>query len=169
MSDSEREEEQPNAEMTEVELVREIEDKCYKAFMDYDKEGNGGQIKSDQVQQVLDHMQIKMQEREMYMIIAEIDPENTGYLQYSAFKNKIADREVQRLMGSDESELLDAFVAMGGQANGEGCVDATKLISTIKEEFQMTIDIEKLINDIDEDGSGEIEFEEFKALLQSDS
>ena len=32
----------------------------------------------------------------------------------------------------------------------------------------MTIDIEKLIDDIDEDGSGEIEFGEFKALLQSE-
>ena len=32
----------------------------------------------------------------------------------------------------------------------------------------MTIDIEKLIEEIDEDGSGEIEFDESKALLQSD-
>lgn len=32
----------------------------------------------------------------------------------------------------------------------------------------MTIDIEKLIDEIDEDGSGEIEFDEFKALLQSE-
>jgi Ca2+-binding EF-hand superfamily protein len=33
----------------------------------------------------------------------------------------------------------------------------------------MTIDIEKLIEEIDEDGSGEIEFDEFQALLQSES
>ena len=71
-------------------------------------------------------------------------------------------------MGSDETELLDAFVAMGGEPDGEGCVDAQKLIATIKEEFQMTIDIEALIKEIDEDGSGEIEFDEFKALLASD-
>ena len=30
----------------------------------------------------------------------------------------------------------------------------------------MTIDIEALIEEIDEDGSGEIEFDEFQALLQ---
>lgn len=64
---------------------------------------------------------------------------------------------------------MDAFVAMGGEPDGEGCVDAKKLIKTIKEEFQMTIDIEKLIDEIDEDGSGEIEFDEFKALLQSEA
>ena len=104
----------------------------------------------------------------MYKIVSDIDPEQTGYIEVSAFKNHIVDKELQRLLGSDESELLDAFVAMGGQADGEGCVDAAKLISTIKDEFQMTIDIEKLIEEIDEDGSGEIEFDEFKALLQAD-
>ena len=31
----------------------------------------------------------------------------------------------------------------------------------------MTIDIEKLIEEIDEDGSGQIEFDEFTALLTS--
>jgi calmodulin len=55
---------------------------------------------------------------------------------------------------------------MDGQPDGEGSIDAETLIHTIKNEFQMTIDIEKLIEEIDEDGSGEIEFDEFKALLQ---
>ena len=104
----------------------------------------------------------------MFKIITEIDPENTGYLGFHQFREKITDKEIQRLLGSDEAELLDAFVAMGGQADGEGCVDAKKLIKTIKEEFQMTIDIERLIEEVDEDGSGEIEFDEFKALLQSE-
>ena len=71
-------------------------------------------------------------------------------------------------MGSDDTELLDAYVSMGGDEDGGGCVDAEKLIRTIKDEFQMTIDIEKLIEEIDEDGSGEIEFDEFKELLKGD-
>ena len=54
---------------------------------------------------------------------------------------------------------------MGGDEDGGGCVDAEKLISTIKEEFGMTIDIEALIEQVDDDGSGEIEFDEFRALL----
>ena len=32
----------------------------------------------------------------------------------------------------------------------------------------MSIDIEKLLEEIDEDGSGEIEFDEFELLLKSD-
>ena len=54
---------------------------------------------------------------------------------------------------------------MGGDADGGGCVDADKLIETIKKEFEMTIDIVALIAEVDEDGSGEIEFDEFKELL----
>ena len=61
--------------------------------------------------------------------------------------------------------MLDAFVAMGGEQDGGGCVDADKLIDTIKREFEMTIDIVALIAEVDEDGSGEIEFDEFKELL----
>ena len=54
---------------------------------------------------------------------------------------------------------------MGGQPDGDGFIDADKLIHTIKNEFEMTIDIENLILEIDEDGSGEIEFDEFRELL----
>ncbi len=54
---------------------------------------------------------------------------------------------------------------MGGEPDGDGAIDANKLIKTIKEEFEMTIDIEKLIQEIDEDGSGQIEFGEFTQLL----
>ncbi len=56
---------------------------------------------------------------------------------------------------------------MGGKEDKTGSVDAQKLISIIKDEFKLTIDIEKLIRDIDTDGSGEIEFDEFKMLLKS--
>ena len=71
----------------------------------------------------------------MYKIISEIDPDNTGSLPFNLFKQKIIAREVERLIGTDDSELLDAYVAMGGEPDGGGCVDAQKLIETIKNEF----------------------------------
>ena len=58
-------------------------------------------------------------------------------------------------------------MALGGQADKDGSIDAKKLIDIIKHEFEMTIDIEKLIDDIDEDGSGQIEYDEFMSLLSS--
>ena len=97
-------------------------------------------------------------------MIATSDPENTGTIQYNQFKELIEEKRESE-GGSTEEELLEAFVAMGGQPDGDGFIDADKLIHTIKNEFEMTIDIENLILEIDEDGSGEIEFDEFKELL----
>ena len=54
---------------------------------------------------------------------------------------------------------------MGGSSSKDGYVDANKLIQIIKNDFEMTIDIEQLIRDIDEDGSGKIEYGEFSTLL----
>ena len=70
---------------------------------------------------------------------------------------------------------------MGGQYDKSGTVhkekyfsfyihlqiDTEKLITIIKNEFEMTIDIENLIDEIDADHSGEIDYYEFKALLKT--
>ena len=60
---------------------------------------------------------------------------------------------------------------MGGNrptsANEEpsGFVDSTKLVKIIKADFGLTIDIEKLLEELDEDNSGTIDFAEFSQLL----
>ena len=53
---------------------------------------------------------------------------------------------------------------MGGNQDKSGELVAEKLISIIKE-FKMTIDIEKLIKEVDVDNSGYIDYEEFSSLL----
>ena len=42
-------------------------------------------------------------------------------------------------------DTIDAFVSLGGNEDMSGNVDALMLIKIIKDEFQMTIDIEALI------------------------
>lgn len=46
-----------------------------------------------------------------------------------------------------------------------GFVDANKLIKIIKTDFGLTIDIEKLLEELDQDHSGTIDFAEFSQLL----
>ena len=76
-----------------------------------------------------------MEDKEIFKIIADIDPGNTGNINFFQLQPIIVEYQVERIMGSDEDELLDAYVAMGGEADGGGCVDAQKLIATIKNEF----------------------------------
>lgn len=62
---------------------------------------------------------------------------------------------------------MEAFVAMGGGIDKQGNVDSVKLIQIVKEEFNMTIDIERLLSEIDTDKSGLISYMEFKTLLSN--
>ena len=77
-------------------------------------------------------------------MIAEADAESTGEISYSQFRHVIAEQKKNQ-SASNEEDTLDAFVAMGGQEDGDGAIDAQRLIDIIKYEFEMTIDIEKLI------------------------
>ena len=128
MSDSEKDEgSAEEVQKEEGELAKEIEEKCWEAFLSFDKEGSG-QIQSTEVKLVYDMMGIQTSTEEIFKLLSDIDPDNTGWITYADLKQRVLERELTRLKGSDESELLDAYVAMGGEADGGGCVDAKKLI-----------------------------------------
>lgn len=118
-------------------------DKIWGAFMAYDQDGTG-QISVMDLKKAIEEAGEKLTDDECYWLIAVNDPENRGSLQFSQFKSIIIEkRENER--GTSQEDLLDAFVAMGGEPDGDGAINAEKLIATIKNEFEMTIDIEKLI------------------------
>ena len=132
----------------------------WKAFQAFDHDGVGT-MKTSDLKFALQFAQVEVNEADCYTLISDFDPDSQGTIQYSQFK-QIIKQINSELLESNDDELLDAFVAMGGEPDGEGSIDATTLIKTIKQDFMMTIDIESLIMQIDEDGSGEIEFDEFK-------
>ena len=99
-----------------------------------------------------------------HKMISELKDQN-GMISFFDFTKMVVSNKKS---GDAREDILDAFVAMGGEEDGGGNIDAEKLISIIKNDFGMTIDIEGLIKEIDVDGSGEIEFDEFQQLLQSD-
>ena len=80
-------------ELTDEELAKEIEEKCWDAFLAFDKEGSG-QITSGEVKYVLEMMGLKITEVEMFQMISELDPDNSGIILYSEFKNRIVQREM---------------------------------------------------------------------------
>ena len=136
MSDSER-------EQIDEQDESQFESNAYQAFMAYDRDGSGS-INSNDLKYVLEDLGEKIAERNLFKMISEADPENSGKIMYAQFKALVqAKREEER--GTSDDDLLDAFVAMGGQPDGEGSIDADMLIKTIKSEFEMTIDIVKLI------------------------
>lgn len=64
-----------------------------------------------------------------------------------------------------DDDLLEAFVAVGGAEDTSGIVDLGQLRHVITE-FNLDVDLEKILNEIDSDGSRMIEFSEFVELLR---
>ena len=157
------ESEEQKSARNEEEDERLADDKVWDAFMAFDYNKTGHMATND-LKNALEHLGETVTEEQTFLMIATADPANNGTIQFNQFK-ALVDEKRENEGGSTEEELLEAFVAMGGQPDGDGFIDADKLISTIKNDFEMTIDIEKLILEIDEDGSGEIEFDEFQQLL----
>ena len=61
---------------------------------------------------------------------------------------------------------VDAFIALGGNADKTGEISTEKLRSIIKD-FGLTIDIERLIREVDTDHSGYIDYQEFAVMMKS--
>ena len=140
-------------------------DECQKVFKDLDEEGVGS-IKLSDLKVALERIGFIPSEFDFYKMISEIDESNTGQIKFSDFltiyhKHKLSAGE------DEDADAKDVFVALGGNTDGSGNVETSKLVEIIKKEFELTIDIESLINEIDKDGSGSIDLGELRSLFKT--
>lgn len=145
-------------------LSQEEIDGCREAFNAFDREKSGC-IDVWELRQVLEAMGQKPTDEELFQMISEVDEKMSGTINFAEFLKVIENQKERAENFDDESDMIDAFVACGGLADKSGNVKRDTLIKIIKQDFGLTIDIEDLINKVDTDGSGEIEFDEFKILL----
>jgi len=74
----------------------------------------------------------------------------------------------QRYLSVDDdadADMISAYIACGGPEDTSGHIERERLVQIIKYDFGMSIDLDALIDEVDLDGNGEIEYDEFKALL----
>eukprot|EP00286_Rhodomonas_abbreviata_P001835 CAMPEP_0181291174 /NCGR_PEP_ID=MMETSP1101-20121128/1823_1 /TAXON_ID=46948 /ORGANISM="Rhodomonas abbreviata, Strain Caron Lab Isolate" /LENGTH=153 /DNA_ID=CAMNT_0023395541 /DNA_START=124 /DNA_END=585 /DNA_ORIENTATION=+ len=119
------------------------------------------------VYKLLGHKSITDEEFQALLAKTDIDPEQE--ISFDDFL-KLADsagKPVNSQAESDYDTLL-AFVSMGGTSDMSGEVDVEKLRKVVKE-FDLTIDIEGLVHELDNDGDGKVKWEEFKAMLTAPS
>ena len=147
-------------------LTQDEIDGCRDAFLAFDKDRSGA-IDVWELRQVLEAMGQKPTEEELFQMISEVDENNSGSIDFGEFIKVIEKQKEKASKFDDESDMIDAFVACGGNADKSGHVERTTLVKIIKVDFGLTIDIEGLIEEVDVDGSGELEYDEFKVLLSS--
>lgn len=76
------------------------------------------------------------------------------------------DQQLTNDYEGDVDEYLDAFVALGGQADKDGFISKEVLVEIIKEEFELTIDMVEYLKGIGGD-SDEINYYQFCVLLDA--
>lgn len=62
-------------------------------------------------------------------------------------------------------DTVRAFVALGGSMDRKGTVNTNRLRSTIRD-FDLTIDIDAMLKEVDDDDNGTIDYGEFKSLWE---
>jgi Ca2+-binding EF-hand superfamily protein len=120
-----------------------------------------GTIDAWELKETLKAMGQNPTDEEVFQMLSQVDDDGSGSIEFPEFLKVIEAQKEASAAQNDESDLIDAFVAMGGLTDKSGHVEAEKLRRTIKA-FELTVDIDRLIEETDTDGSGEIDYDEFK-------
>ena len=93
-----------------------------------------------------------------------MDIDGDGVLSFDEFVKVVESGGLTNSQAESDYDTLLAFVTMGGQEDMTGHVDANKLRKVVQD-FGLTIDLDALLKQLDENGDGEISFEEFRHIL----
>eukprot|EP00591_Stephanopyxis_turris_P003691 CAMPEP_0195525224 /NCGR_PEP_ID=MMETSP0794_2-20130614/25550_1 /TAXON_ID=515487 /ORGANISM="Stephanopyxis turris, Strain CCMP 815" /LENGTH=151 /DNA_ID=CAMNT_0040655633 /DNA_START=95 /DNA_END=550 /DNA_ORIENTATION=+ len=148
-----------------MELTQAQIDACRDSFAAYDKD-HSGTIDAWELRQVLESMGQKPTDEEVFNLISTVDEDMSQTIDFPEFLTVIKRQMIEAERSKDESDILDAYIACGGNDDKSGAVHRDMLVQIIKGDFGLPIDIESLINKVDTSANGEIEYNEFKALLQ---
>lgn len=145
------------------ELTAEEIEACRTTFDKFDSDKQGS-ISINELKKLLSAMSMNLSDEELYVVITFIDADGSGEIEFKEF---LRAAQIHKAMGDtdhSEGETLDAFISMGGNPDKTGCVSVAKLKEVCRE-FELRLDIEALARELDTDGSGTVEWNEFKKLF----
>jgi calmodulin len=88
-----------------------------------------------------------------------------GKLEFTEFVLALQWQKNHERKNDAETDLLDAFVAMGGSSDKSGSVNAESLRKEIKETYGLLIKIDELLEDLDQNSDGQVSYTEFSSLF----
>jgi len=125
-----------------------------KTFNSVDKDG-GGSISREELRELSKLTGRELSEQQLDAALAEMDQDGSGEVDFEEF-------EVwHKHMGDDEKLVREAFEST--DVDGSGYLDKWEM-ETVLMELGMTttrVELDEIMAEIDDDGSGEIEFDEF--------
>ncbi|KAG6743215.1 calcium-binding protein CML24-like [Populus alba x Populus x berolinensis] len=140
-------------------------DDIRKIFNKFDKNGDG-KISCSEVVDNLKELGTKISPAEVQSIMQEFDKDGDGYIDLDEFVDFIQNGGIDDGgTGDDSKELRDAFDLY--DKNKNGLISADELHSVMKMlGLKCSLsDCRKMIREVDQDGDGNVNFEEFKKMM----
>ena len=154
-------------------------DSLKKGFEGFDKEG-GGTISQTSMQMILKSMGVKMEKDDMDSYSAEVDEKASGKFSFGMFCSIAARFMIEDDEEQMKEELKEAFRIYDKENQGFITNEILKvsiisLLSKLKNKNQEILreidstlteeDLEGIIEEVDEDGSGTMDFDEFQEMM----
>merc|ERR1711988_2075895 len=96
-----------------MELSNDEIEACRDAFSKFDKDGSGA-ISDWELRAMLQSMGQDPTDEELFDMIAEVDSDGSGEIDFSEFLKVIIAQKAKQAGQDDESDTVDAFIALGG-------------------------------------------------------
>jgi len=137
-----------------------------KAFNSFDTEGNGN-ISAETVGIILRMMGVKISEKNLKKIIADTDEDETGIIGFEQFAELAASFLVEEDEEALAAELKEAFRIYDKEGLGYITTDVLREIIAEIDPKLTSSDLDSIIEEVDEDGSGTLDFDEFMEMMSS--
>ncbi|XP_047480434.1 troponin C-like [Penaeus chinensis] len=135
-----------------------------KAFDSFDTE-KAGSIGIETVSTILRMMGVKISEKNLQEVIAETDEDGSGMLEFEEFVELAAKFLIEEDEESLKAELKEAFRIYDKEGNGYITTDTLKEILKELDSRLTNEELEGIIEEVDEDGSGTLDFDEFMEMM----
>ncbi|MBO3458012.1 EF-hand domain-containing protein [Aetokthonos hydrillicola Thurmond2011] len=150
-----------NTELKNTTITNEEVEKLWTAFNVFDKDANGG-ISAEELGLVMRSLGQSPDEIELRDLIKEVDVDLSGTIDFEEFKALMVSKQGDRV-----SRFQLAFSVFDENNSGEITADEMR---SVMNQFGLTDEeLDEMVNEIDHDGDGSINFEEFCKLIPEES
>eukprot|EP00916_Digyalum_oweni_P015878 GHVL01026053.1.p1 GENE.GHVL01026053.1~~GHVL01026053.1.p1 ORF type:complete len:138 (+),score=24.83 GHVL01026053.1:10-423(+) len=127
--------------------------KCREAFSTFDTD-KSGTIDIFEMKNLLSAIGQDPSEEEIFRFMQDIDEDRTGQIDFAEFL-RVFEKEVSSTREFNNEQ----------DTHKTGDLNTEYLVQLVEQDFGLTIDIQKILRELDVDGNGKIDYNEFTLLF----